>query len=82
MLLNSSLPGVAFVSPITLPALSNIRAHTLLLGATSVRDNAKWCINTIDAATKHALIGAPDRVVLLADSANFNFAAMMKVADL
>jgi DeoR/GlpR family transcriptional regulator of sugar metabolism len=72
----------AFAGPITLQALSNIRVHTLLLGATSVRDNAMWCTNTIDAATKHALIGAADRVVLLADSTKFNITAMMKVSDL
>jgi DeoR/GlpR family transcriptional regulator of sugar metabolism len=72
----------AFAGPITLQALSNIRVHTLLLGATSVRDNAMWCTNTFDAATKRALIEAADRVILLADSAKFDITAMMKVADL
>ena len=72
----------AFAGPITLQALSNIRVHTLLLGATSVRDKAMWCTNTFDAATKRALIEAADRVILLADSAKFDITAMMKVADL
>lgn len=72
----------AFAGPITLQALSNIRVHTLLLGATSVRDGAMWCTNTFDAATKQGLIAAADRVVLLADSAKFDITAMMKVADL
>jgi DeoR family fructose operon transcriptional repressor len=72
----------AFAGPITLQALSNIRVHTLLLGATSVRDGAMWCTNTFDAATKQTLIAAADRVVLLADSAKFDITAVMKVADL
>src|SRR5262245_57019148 len=72
----------AFAGPITLQALSNIRVHMLLLGATSVRDKAMWCTNTFDAATKRALIAAADRVALLADSTKFDITAMMKVADL
>lgn len=72
----------AFAGPITLRALSDIRAHTLLLGATSVRDNAMWCTNTFDAATKRALIEAADHVVLLVDSEKFDLTAFMKVAEL
>ena len=72
----------AFAGPITLHALSDIRVHTLLLGATSVRDHAMWCTNTFDAATKRALMAAADRVVLLVDSAKFAITAAMKVAPL
>ncbi len=72
----------AFAGPITLNALSDIRVHTLLLGATSVRDHAMWCTNTFDAATKRALMAAADRVVLLVDSAKFAITAAMKVAPL
>jgi DeoR/GlpR family transcriptional regulator of sugar metabolism len=72
----------AFAGPLTLGALGDLRVHTLLLGATSVRDSAMWCTNTFDSATKRALIRAADRVVLLVDSSKFSVTAMMKVAEL
>ena len=72
----------AFAGPIAVRALADIRVHTLLLGATSVRDAAMWCTNTYDAAIKRALVAIADRVILLVDSAKFDVTAVMKVADL
>jgi DeoR family fructose operon transcriptional repressor len=72
----------AFAGPITVHALSDLRAHTALLAATSVRDGAMWCTNTFDSATKRALIAAADRVVLLVDSSKFSITAAMKVTEL
>jgi DeoR/GlpR family transcriptional regulator of sugar metabolism len=72
----------SFAGPITVRALADLRVHTLLLGATSVRDAAMWCTNTYDAAIKRALVAIADRVILLVDSAKFDVTAVMKVADL
>jgi len=72
----------AFAGPLTLRALTDLRVHTLLLAATSVRDGAMWCTNTFDSDTKRALIDSADRVVLLVDSTKFSVTAVMKVAEL
>lgn len=72
----------AFSGTMTLAAIAEIRMNMLLLAMTAVRAGDMWCTNTFDADTKRALIGAADRVVLLADSSKFGATAVMRVAPL
>lgn len=72
----------AFAGTMTVRAIAEIRMSTLLLAMTAIRAGNMWCTNTFDAETKRGLIGAADRVVLLADSSKFGATAVMRVAAL
>lgn len=72
----------SFAGPAATSAAEGLRLDTLFLAASGVSDDAIYCGNLFDAATKRALIAASDQVVMLVDSAKFQMHAMVLVCAL
>ncbi|AYY13600.1 DeoR/GlpR transcriptional regulator [Actinobacteria bacterium YIM 96077] len=72
----------AFIGPLTIEALSGVRADTLFLGAAAVGERDLFVSTDHERPTKQALIACVKRVVLLADHTKFGAAAPVRLGPL
>ena len=71
----------AFTGPITIAALEGLRAQTAFIGVSGVHDESFYIERDIERPTKLALMGAAERVVVVATHGKMNRSALVRLVD-
>lgn len=69
------------IGPLMKSTLEQVHADILFLGASAIAEDGIWSSNLVEADTKRSMIGAADKVCLLADSKKLSLKGLGKVCS-